>query len=115
MDDSFARSHFDEARNTVISRMREAKKKIDEFALMGRTTHQDEPLSSFPLLSFVTILAYANFIRHPALRRASSGQLFRHDEACLRVAGKRRGILFHRRLSFDDLAFRSRRTPPAYS
>jgi len=56
--------------------MREAKKKIDEFALMGRTTHQDEPLSSFPLLSFVTILAYANLIRHPASGALHLGNYF---------------------------------------
>src|SRR5437867_1390986 len=73
------------------------------------------PLSSFPLLNFVTILGYANFIRHPTLGRASSGQLFRHDETCHRVAGKRRSLLFHRRLSFDDLTFRSCRPTPEYS
>src|SRR5437867_12407778 len=68
----------------------------EKFALMAGGLFQSKPLSSFTLLNFVTILGYANFIRHPALGRASSGQLFRHDETGHRVAGKRRDILFHR-------------------
>src|SRR5436190_8849138 len=48
----------------------------------------------------------ANFVRHPAQRRAASRKLFRDDEAVHRIAGPGRGLLLHRQLPFDDVALR---------
>ena len=60
--------------------------------------------------AFLLTFFHANFVRHPAQRRAASRKLFRDDAARHRVAGKGRGVLFHRGLSFDDLAVRRGRT-----
>src|SRR5712692_5581096 len=57
---------------------------------------------------------HANFVGHSTFRRVASRKLFRDDEARHRTAGRRRGVLFHCQLSFDDVAFRRRGAPPKY-
>src|SRR5713101_117730 len=57
---------------------------------------------------------HANFVGHSTFRRVAPWKLFRDDEARHRTAGRRGGVLFHRQLSFDDLAFRRRGAPPQY-
>src|SRR5882762_9399018 len=57
-------------------------------------------LSCIPNFSLTS--THANPIRHTTLGRLTSRKLFRDDEAGHRAAGEGRGVLFHRRLSFDD-------------
>ena len=70
---------------------------------------------ALPRLRFCIKFPHENPIGHPAQRRAASRKLFRDDAPGHRASGKRRGVLFHRGLSFDDLAVRRRRTPQEHA
>src|SRR5207249_11146229 len=75
-----------------------------EFGIWGLEFYSGDLAFSLP--QSTAKLPHANFIRHPALRRAAPGQLFWDDEARDRAAASGGGVLLHRRLSFDDLVIR---------
>ena len=74
------------------------------FRLRLNDSAWQDRVSSFPCFQFAVTLSYANFVRHPTIRRAASGELFRDDETSRRTARKGRSLLFHCQLSLDDIA-----------
>ena len=67
------------------------------------------------LLDFVRSVMKIILIRHSALRRAASRQLFRRDAAGHRAAEPGAGGLFHRRLSRADLGLEAGRCCASYT